>query len=86
MGIFGALSTSVAGLRAQSFSLENISGNIGAQYLRIRAVVGNLLEKDNFVYHLLDSQPPGTVVQSVAYRLAGMAKGKPAARDDGRWP
>jgi len=32
------------------------------------------------------SQPPGTVVQSVAYRLAGMAEGKPAARDDGRWP
>ena len=28
MGIFGALSTSVAGMRAQSFSLENISGNI----------------------------------------------------------
>src|SRR5947209_303516 len=28
MGIFGALTTSVAGLRAQSFSLENISGNI----------------------------------------------------------
>lgn len=28
MGIFGALSTSVAGMRAQSFALENISGNI----------------------------------------------------------
>jgi flagellar hook protein FlgE len=28
MGIFGALNTSVAGLRAQSFALENISGNI----------------------------------------------------------
>ena len=28
MGIFGALTTSVAGLRAQSFALENISGNI----------------------------------------------------------
>src|SRR5947207_11860490 len=28
MGIFGALTTSVAGLRAQSYSLENISGNI----------------------------------------------------------
>jgi flagellar hook protein FlgE len=28
MGIFGALTTAVTGLRAQSFSLENISGNI----------------------------------------------------------
>jgi len=28
MGIFGALNTSVAGLRAQSYALENISGNI----------------------------------------------------------
>ena len=28
MGIFGALVTSVAGMRAQSFALENISGNI----------------------------------------------------------
>ena len=28
MGIFGALSTAVTGLRAQSFALENISGNI----------------------------------------------------------
>src|SRR5262249_44027434 len=36
---------------------ENISGNIGAQYLRIRAVFGNLLTKDNFIWHLLDSQP-----------------------------
>lgn len=28
MGLFGALNTSVAGLRAQSYALENISGNI----------------------------------------------------------
>ena len=28
MGIFGALTTSVAGLRSQSYALENISGNI----------------------------------------------------------
>ncbi len=28
MGIFGALTTAVAGIRAQSFALENISGNI----------------------------------------------------------
>ena len=28
MGIFGALNTSVAGMRAQSYALENVSGNI----------------------------------------------------------
>ena len=28
MGIYGALSTAVTGLRAQSFALENVSGNI----------------------------------------------------------
>ena len=28
MGIFGALTTAVTGLRAQSFALENVSGNI----------------------------------------------------------
>jgi hypothetical protein len=45
--------------------VENLSGNIGAQYLRIRAVFGNLLKEDDFVYHLLDSQPPGTVDTSL---------------------
>ncbi len=44
---------------------DNISGNIGAQYLRVRAIFGNLLPKDSFVYHLLDSQPPGTVDTSL---------------------
>jgi mono/diheme cytochrome c family protein len=43
----------------------NISGNIGAQYLRMRAIFGNLLKPDNFVYHLLDSQPPGTIDTSL---------------------
>ena len=28
MGIFGALTTAVGGLRAQSYALENVSGNI----------------------------------------------------------
>ncbi|MEL6109612.1 MAG: DMT family transporter [Planctomycetota bacterium] len=43
----------------------NISGSIGAQYLRIRLAFSNLLEPDNFVYHLLDSQPPGTIDTSL---------------------
>ena len=46
-------------------SWENISGNIGAQYLRVRVAFANLLEPDNFVYHLLDSQPPGTIDTSL---------------------
>lgn len=44
---------------------DNLSGSIGSQYLRIRGVFGNLLEKTNFVYHLLDSQPPGTIDTSL---------------------
>ena len=44
---------------------SNISGSIGAQYLRIRMAFGNLLTKDQFVYHLLDSQPPGTIDTSL---------------------
>lgn len=44
---------------------ENISSSIGAQYLRTRAVVGNLLNKEDFVYHVLDSQPPGTIDTSL---------------------
>src|SRR5579862_6962684 len=43
----------------------NISGTIGAQYFRTRGVFGNLLAKDNFIYHLLDSQPPGTIDTSL---------------------
>jgi hypothetical protein len=43
----------------------NVSGNIGAQYLRPRVAFGNLLGKDNFIYHLLDSQPPGTIDTSL---------------------
>jgi hypothetical protein len=43
----------------------NISGNIGAQYLRMRPVFGNLLPPSNFIYHILDSQPAGTVDTSL---------------------
>jgi hypothetical protein len=43
----------------------NLSTTIGAQYLRVSAVVGNLLHHDNVVFHVLDSQPPGTVDTSL---------------------
>jgi hypothetical protein len=44
---------------------ENLSASIGSQYLRMRAVFGNLLTPDNFIYHVLDSQPPGTIDTSL---------------------
>ena len=44
---------------------ENLSTTIGAQYFRMRAVFGNLLKEDNLIYHLLDSQPPGTIDTSL---------------------
>ena len=44
---------------------ENLSTVIGNQYFRHRAIVGSLLTSDNFVYHLLDSQPPGTIDTSL---------------------
>jgi hypothetical protein len=44
---------------------ENLSSVIGNQYWRTRAVVGSLLSSDNFIYHVLDSQPPGTIDTSL---------------------
>ena len=43
----------------------NLSGSIGAQYLRVRTAFGNLLKPENFTYHVLDSQPPGTIDTSL---------------------
>jgi len=43
----------------------NLSTTIGAQYLRVSSVVGNLLQENNVVFHILDSQPPGTVDTSL---------------------
>ncbi len=44
---------------------SNISSTIGAQYLRIREVFGNTLEPKSYLYHLLDSQFPGTIDTSL---------------------
>ena len=44
---------------------ENLSSIIGNQYFRTRAIVGSLLSSDNFVYHVLESQPPGTIDTSL---------------------
>ncbi len=44
---------------------ENLSTTIGAQYMRVRGVFGNTLEPDNYFYHVLDSQMPGTIDTSL---------------------
>src|SRR5437016_3984250 len=50
MGIFGALTTAVTGMRAQSFALENVSGNIAnsqtAAFKRIDTSFENLIPDD----------------------------------------
>src|SRR4029079_3300035 len=63
MGIFGALTTAVTGLRAQSFALENISGNIAnSQTTAFKRV-------DTSFMDLIPDNPPskqlaGTVIAS----------------------
>ena len=63
MGIFGALTTSVAGMRAQSFALENISGNIAnSQTTAFKRIDSSFLD-------LIPDNPPskqlsGTVAAS----------------------
>ena len=48
MGIFGALTTAVTGMRAQSFALENISGNIAnSQTDRLQARGHELRRSDS---------------------------------------
>lgn len=44
---------------------ENLSSTIGAQYLRVRGAFGGELEPDNYFYHVLDSQFPGTIDTSL---------------------
>jgi hypothetical protein len=44
---------------------SNLSATIGSQYLRTLPVFGNLLERDAYFYHVLDSQLPGTLDTSL---------------------
>ncbi|UJQ95433.1 flagellar hook protein FlgE [Mariluticola halotolerans] len=61
MGIYGALATAVSGLRAQSFALENISGNIANSqttgYKRIETTFVDLIPDAP-----VKSQVPGAVI------------------------
>lgn len=60
MGIFGALNTAVAGMRAQSFALENISGNIAnSQTIAFKR------EDTSFVDLIPDASPLKQVAGSV---------------------
>jgi flagellar hook protein FlgE len=60
MGIFGALSTAVTGMRAQSFALENISGNIANSQ-----TVAFKREDTSFVDLIPDAIPNKQVAGSV---------------------
>ncbi len=61
MGLFGALTTAVTGLRAQSFALENVSGNIAnsqtTAFKRIDTAFQDLIPDD-----ILSKQKAGNVV------------------------
>jgi flagellar hook protein FlgE len=60
MGIFGALSTAVTGMRAQSYALENISGNIANSQ-----TVAYKREDTSFVDLIPDAIPSKQVAGSV---------------------
>ncbi len=40
---------------------ENLSNNVGNQFMRIRSAFGNTLEPSNYLYHAFDSMLPGAV-------------------------
>lgn len=44
---------------------SNLSATIGNQYLRTQQVFGNLLQPDAYLFHVLDSQLPGTLDTSL---------------------
>jgi len=61
MGIYGALSTAVSGLKAQSFALENISGNIAnSQTTGFKRIETNFI--DLIPDAPLKRQMPGSVI------------------------
>jgi hypothetical protein len=44
---------------------ENLSNNVGNQYMRFRWVFGNTLEPHNLLYHVINAQMPGTIDTSL---------------------
>src|SRR3954463_3685406 len=63
MGIFGALTTAVTGMRAQSYALENISGNIANSQTTAFKRVDTSFE-DLIPDNVPSKQLAGTVVAS----------------------
>jgi flagellar hook protein FlgE len=64
MGIFGAMSTAVAGLRAQSFAIENISGNIAnSQTTGFKRV-------DTSFVDLIPDSPPSRQLAGSVYSIS----------------
>src|SRR6185295_4782489 len=61
MGIFGALTTAVTGMRAQAFALENISGNIANSQ-----TIGFKREETSFVDLIADANPAQQLAGQVA--------------------
>ena len=60
MGIFGALTTAVTGMRAQSFALENISGNIANSQTTALQAGGYELRRSDPGQHAVASNSPAT--------------------------
>jgi flagellar hook protein FlgE len=64
MGIFGAMSTAVAGLRAQSYAIENISGNIAnSQTTGFKRVDASFVD-------LIPDAPPGRQVAGSVFAMS----------------
>ena len=61
MGIFGALTTAVTGMRAQAFALENISGNIANSQ-----TIGFKREETSFIDLIADANPAQQLAGQVA--------------------
>jgi flagellar hook protein FlgE len=73
MGIFGALNTSVTGMRAQSFALENISGNIAnSQTTAFKRI-------DTSFVDLVPDQPPS---KQLAGNVIGTARSTNTVQGD----
>jgi flagellar hook protein FlgE len=73
MGIFGALTTAVTGLRAQAYALENVSGNIANSQTTAFKRIDTSFE---------DLIPDSAVTQQLAGSVIGMSRSTNTVRGD----